>query len=80
MNYETRKESLLRKRCQSADQNGDGEERHWNSTKNNQSSTTCTDNDILRNPSNESLDMHRIKVRITITTKNIFRYHSLNKY
>lgn len=56
MNYETRKESLLRKRCQSADQNGDGEERHWNSTKNNQSSTTCTDNDILRNPSNESLD------------------------
>lgn len=32
MNYETGKESLLRKRCQSADQNGDGEERHWNST------------------------------------------------
>lgn len=56
MNYETGKESLLRKRCQSADQNGDGEERHWNSTKNNQGSTTCTENDILRNPSNESLD------------------------
>lgn len=36
MNYETGKESLLRKICQSAFQNDDDGERNWNSSKMNQ--------------------------------------------
>lgn len=62
MNYETGKESLLRKICQSAFQNDDGGERIWNSSKMNQALAqkvkdgTSNRNGILRYPSNESLD------------------------